>query len=330
MIAEVLVAGGGSSGDVETSWIQTTTMMAAPTTTSTSPNVTPLLLSTLAGLSTCLGAAVVFWTKPHAGGSNFHPTKAIRMDKQLAFSLALAGSVMVTVSVASILPEAFFVTASDGRSQLVTEEIGQRVFSFGLGCFLYFLLSKFALPEPDAILFEEASRDDDDEPLVDEEIAGSLPPNSPLLAKQQSGNKPFQRKRSTLPNTDVMVTNNNHPVTINKRAGSNISSNAKSEDDDEQTSLMTGTTSSTAEHDYRDDYDKALLHPEISQRNNGKQSSSPFFLDLKGRDLENEEARRNWRVAMLLFISLLVHNFPEGTCNTASLGMVELGQINNH
>ena len=37
-----------------------------------------------------------------------------------------------------------------------------------------------------------------------------------------------------------------------------------------------------------------------------------------GADLENPEQRRAWRVAMLLFVSLLLHNFPEGLAVAAS------------
>lgn len=37
-----------------------------------------------------------------------------------------------------------------------------------------------------------------------------------------------------------------------------------------------------------------------------------------GQDLQSKEQRKAWKVAMLLFISLLVHNFPEGLCVAAS------------
>jgi len=37
-----------------------------------------------------------------------------------------------------------------------------------------------------------------------------------------------------------------------------------------------------------------------------------------GGDLKSKEQRKAWRVAMLLFVSLLVHNFPEGLAVAAS------------
>ena len=37
-----------------------------------------------------------------------------------------------------------------------------------------------------------------------------------------------------------------------------------------------------------------------------------------GEDLETKESKRAWRVAMLLFLSLSVHNFPEGLAVAAS------------
>ena len=62
---------------------------------------TPLYLSTVAGMPTCLGAAVVFChprSMSDAKGRDVGPGT-------MCFSLDLAGSVMVTVSVISIGPE---------------------------------------------------------------------------------------------------------------------------------------------------------------------------------------------------------------------------------
>lgn len=55
--------------------------------------VFPLALSCMAGASTCLGAAVVFCFPPHT------------IQRTMPFSLSLAASVMITISVVSIAPE---------------------------------------------------------------------------------------------------------------------------------------------------------------------------------------------------------------------------------
>lgn len=104
--------------------------------------VGPLTLSLLAGLSTCLGASVVFCSQQKKLGPS-----------HMAFSLSLAGSVMITVSVASILPECF-QTEDSSLSYLGPSDwqFWARCFAFGVGCGLYVLLSKCAFPEPEDIL----------------------------------------------------------------------------------------------------------------------------------------------------------------------------------
>jgi len=70
-----------------------------------------------------------------------------------------------------------------------------------------------------------------------------------------------------------------------------------------------------------------LVHDESPhEEDSGKADSSPLLKkqpeqDMRhigclqkfsrGSDLQSIEARRSWRVAMLLFVSLAVHNFPE-------------------
>jgi zinc transporter, ZIP family len=43
-----------------------------------------------------------------------------------------------------------------------------------------------------------------------------------------------------------------------------------------------------------------------------------FTLDSNNGDKPSLEARRAWRMALVLFISLAVHNFPEGLAVSAS------------
>jgi ZIP family zinc transporter len=67
------------------------------------------------------------------------------------------------------------------------------------------------------------------------------------------------------------------------------------------------------------------LSPDVEGGALGVQTLSPVINDdfeggslrwwyrfSSGSDLTSKEARRSWRVAVLLFVSLLAHNFPEG------------------
>ena len=100
----------------------------------------PLLLSSLAGASTCVGAGIVFLFSPET------------IQKSMPFSLALAGSVMITVSVISIGPECLHeIEGIDSKSMFL---LAERLVFFGLGCLGYYLLSKCAFPEPEAIVSE--------------------------------------------------------------------------------------------------------------------------------------------------------------------------------
>lgn len=109
-----------------------------------------LYFSTVAGLSTAIGAAVVFCI-PERNGQRQVPPGA------MAFSLALAGSVMVTVSVISILPECFSdnsmsVTGDDDYHLLpLGWKFIMRIICFVIGTGLYFCLS-WCLTEPEQLL----------------------------------------------------------------------------------------------------------------------------------------------------------------------------------
>ena len=73
----------------------------------------PLYLSCIAGASTCIGAAVVFCQPTYNG-------KRVVPPGMMAFSLALAGSVMVTVSIISIIPECLQDDSKDdGRFHMI-------------------------------------------------------------------------------------------------------------------------------------------------------------------------------------------------------------------
>jgi ZIP family zinc transporter len=243
----------------------------------------PLVFSLLAGLSTCLGAAVVFLAKKN----NKSDTKQPLSHRHMAFSLSLAASVMVTVSVASILPEAFqSETAKTQMEFLMSAEYWERCISFAVGCCLYYLLSKCAFPEPDSILGLDGEEN---------ETNGLPSSTSQENAVSKVSQKPdFKRRRSVL------------------NAG-------ESSDEEEAMAPLILSQSQQGDASKR----RVSLLP-LSVRRLYKNSNIPpetpsFFSKFSsGSDLSSTEARRAWRVAMLLFVSLAVHNFPEGLAVAAS------------
>jgi ZIP family zinc transporter len=223
----------------------------------------PLYLSSLAGASTCLGAAIVF----------LHPKqKNIGVPPStMSFSLALAGSVMITVSVLSLGPECLRDPLAAGEDYKImplwSRAFVERLVSFLLGCCLYRLLSYFAFPEPDELVLKLGPAPTQDDMQLD---------------------------------SDSHHASKHHPqhaeLTIRSRRPSTLSPPFS-------TSLL--------QLDSATSFDETEQIPQQEQEKLSTMSSTVSDWS-SGRDLESGEQRRAWRVAMLLFISLLIHNFPEG------------------
>mmetsp|Transcript_11816 Transcript_11816/g.32763 ORF Transcript_11816/g.32763 Transcript_11816/m.32763 type:complete len:390 (+) Transcript_11816:111-1280(+) len=243
----------------------------------------PLVLSLLAGLSTSLGAAWVFCLR--SKDSNAPPLSHAHM----AFALAMAGSVMVTVSFVSILPESLQDESAKGvpyqMLALSSPLFFQRCMGFGIGCFLYFLLSKCAFPEPDEILG------------LDEEIAlrnGSLSANS---------------SPSSTTTTISLDSNNEPDVSLSAPLVRKTSGSMSLRGRSAPTSAGSAMGAGDALSDQSSDKEK---------QDRRQQEWSSLVNCSRGNDLHTASARRAWRVTMLLFVSLAVHNFPEGLAVAAS------------
>lgn len=228
--------------------------------------VFPLVLSCLAGASTCVGAAVVFCFE------------ASTIRRSMAFSLSLAAAVMVTISFVSILPEVFhgiFVTESSDSYDFFlptttttivrTRLLLERLFSLGFGISAYLLLAKLMVFLPDPEHMYSIGEDDD---------AFNKRNDYDLFLVSNDGMEKGQARR----------TDNDDKV---RRRGKRTSNHHH-----------LGKTSSTET---------------LSTNSSGTGQDFHDFVATT-----QEQRKRSWRVALMLFVSLLIHNFPEGLCVAAS------------
>jgi len=292
----------------------------------------PLYLSTIAGMSTCLGALIVFCHPVDDEDDNDEegvklvdssPTTA-RLRKRLngrrkvgpstmAFSLALAGSVMVTVSVVSIGPECLAASSMPQNSQITDLDKENSFFifgitlmpifswaflhrleSFGAGCFLYFLMSKYAFPEPEEILSNHLE------------------------------SAPRRRNSRGSLTSDKCSDEENECACVNSGVGNNLTASPGT-----KTALniisplqRRGASAEDIELANGGGKNKGVFRRPPAERQwcgSGFASCiSSLRAFTRGSDLATSEARRANRVAMLLFFSLLIHNFPEGLAVAAS------------
>ena len=292
---------------------------------------TPLLLSTIAGMSTCLGALIVFCHPIDDEGENENNNNNNNESEQLvsskkkrfrmkgkrkvspstmAFSLALAGSVMITVSVVSLGPECLSASSMPQNEGMADAEntffifgitlmpifsmtFLHRLISFGAGCLIYFLMSKFAFPEPEEIL-------ENTDLLLSPAMSSSLSLKSSDSDSSNDGEEDIELSSMNVNNNTIIPTPDklDDMNSLQRRSAAYNKESSTSRDDKNSPSRKKGIT-------------RRSLMDRIK--------CCTWFRSLTvGSDLESSEARRANRVAMLLFFSLLLHNFPEGLAVAAS------------
>lgn len=244
----------------------------------------PLFLSCMAGASTCIGAAVVFLFSPRA------------IEQSMSFSLSLAASVMITVSVVSIGPECFHGVLEYENEKLVqvnTSALLGRVSSFAVGCLAYYILSKVlvTLPEPET-MFSTSPKHSYSKEKIDydtEELRH-------FLSQESSSSSSAASAASDASPTRRHPNNPKQQYTVRKNA---------------QSFSKTSSTMTAASTDDVED-------PGIQLTASGENGMLQTTLSINADENEEAKRKRSWRVTMLLFVSLLLHNFPEGLAVVAS------------
>ena len=264
---------------------------------SSSSWVFPLLLSCLAGASTCVGAAVVFC---------FEPTT---IRKSMAFSLSLAAAVMVTISVISILPEVatgIVLFRQDAEAEAIstnnqydivlqrtiirTALLFERLFSLGVGVSAYLLLAKLLVFLPDQehlYLLDDSGEQEECKRKYDLYLSADDGGNN-INIKINNFDDRMERGIETAPNS---INSSAFPL-VRRRAKRTSNRNATSK---QEKSL-----------------DREMSHETLSSSGTGSTSFDDTEEQLTALTIERR--KRSWRVALMLFSSLLIHNFPEGLC----------------
>ncbi len=293
----------------------------------------PLVLSTIAGMSTCLGALIVFCHPIEDEDDEHNNSESDKLiadsnissssknknrfrmrgrrkvsPSTMSFSLALAGSVMITVSVVSIGPECLAASSMPQNEHMQDEEntffifgltlmpilsmaFLHRLVSFGVGCLIYFFMSKCCFPEPEEILEQNS------------DLFLSTPTKSSSSSVKSSDSES---------DGDIELSSNNNTAMmlspgIDDVGGMNLQRRSGAAANKEtSTSLDIANSPSTKKGTFRRSPVDRI-------------KCCAWLRDLTtGSDLGTSEARRANRVAMLLFFSLLLHNFPEGLAVAAS------------
>lgn len=226
----------------------------------------------------------------------------------MAFSLSLAAAVMVTISMISILPEvATGIVMLGQEAETITNQydivlqrstaatktivrtrlLFERLFSLGLGVSAYLLLAKLLvfLPDPEHMYLL-------DDPGEDEECKN----NYDLYLTSDDGDSNINSKSNIDDGMERGI--ETAPNSTNSAASPLVRRRGK-------------RTSCNATSNQENGLDRALSHETLSSSGTG---STSFDDTEELTALAIERRKRSWRVALMLFSSLLIHNFPEGLC----------------
>ena len=277
----------------------------------------PLILSCMAGASTCVGAAVVFCFTPET------------IKKSMSFSLSLAASVMITVSVISIGPECWhgiIITESTtgvdhpgmppSRTIIHWWLLLERLVSFGLGCGGYVLLSKLlaTIPDPEHLFVLSAAAGKNNTQDKEKQQVLTFDDSGAMSYEEIKDSEPTAKRERRLSIDSSMSGDSfdsfytDDPLLeddIEMTTATSTQEISPSKDHQNHPMRRKLTTQSTTENDNHAarGFDKNEQHL--------TEALIPYDKDATAKQRQKQ---RSWRVAMLLFFSLLAHNFPEGLC----------------
>eukprot|EP00560_Eucampia_antarctica_P007937 CAMPEP_0197823534 /NCGR_PEP_ID=MMETSP1437-20131217/874_1 /TAXON_ID=49252 ORGANISM="Eucampia antarctica, Strain CCMP1452" /NCGR_SAMPLE_ID=MMETSP1437 /ASSEMBLY_ACC=CAM_ASM_001096 /LENGTH=404 /DNA_ID=CAMNT_0043422755 /DNA_START=47 /DNA_END=1261 /DNA_ORIENTATION=+ len=261
----------------------------------------PLYFSAIAGASTCIGAGIVFLLPSTNSSSENSKSVRIVPPGLMSFSLSLAGSVMVTVSVISILPEC--LVDDHGGDWITWDNLIFRILFFASGWGLYLGLNKcLSIPDPEDLLASAVL------PLTSPKK--NTNPNHGEKTKEDHDYSGEDDEDEVLP--FLSSPNNNENNSRENHNDSSITPISKKSDDHVRSRRASNLSPTTKRSEVNGGNYMWMMNSITSS------SGTTISEWTSGKDLQTKEQRNAWRVAILLFFSLLFHNFPEGLAVAAS------------
>jgi zinc transporter, ZIP family len=272
----------------------------------------------MAGASTCVGAAVVFCFSPQ------------QIKQSMSFSLSLAASVMITVSVISIGPECWRGIVMPATTNNLAFTVNawlllERLLSFAAGCGGYFLLSKLlgSMPDPEHLFLLGSKKNDQNDAQLNErrvDLSKMIDEEERMALIQQRQRRSASYDSSMSGSVDMEMENDyvvedTIVTTVTNQAGKPVKMKHNHRLRRKNTTQTTGSTSEIARNGPGHLTKSSSADSLEGENYDYEQPDELYDKDASAKQLQKQ---RSWRVAMLLFFSLLAHNFPEGLCVAAS------------
>eukprot|EP00392_Amoebophrya_sp_AT5.2_P010098 g10151.t1 len=282
--------------------------------------VKPLLFSLVAGASTSIGALLVI------------SLKGKLTQQVMAFSLALASGVMTAVSILS-LQEVFLEGGYSEKTSHSAHEVATSCIAIAMGAGFYFLLSKFALPDVEDFVAADDSASSCTDGVASRGISktgavaldfgdvserkrfitsgngAAFSPGDEDVTTIGNSHSPEDQSIASAADVRVVLTSPKHGK---DREDSGVSLDDMIADGRVMNTASGGTATSHAAVGITSNLMlNTSAREELSKTNASMDAGARQHSNLAGNNYAAHQ-KRSWRITMLLFLSLLLHNFPEG------------------